>query len=327
MKQNSRIYLAGHQGLVGSALLRKLTQLGFANIITATQDAVDLRNQSAVNAFFADTKPEYVFLAAAKVGGIKANYTFPAEFIYDNLIIEANCIHAAYKHNTKKLLFLGSSCIYPRLCTQPIREEYLLSGPLEPTNEPYAVAKIAGIKLCQAYNAQYGTQFITAMPTNLYGPHDNFNIETAHVIPALIAKIYQAHQENRPSVTLWGTGMARREFLFVDDVADALLFLMHNYSDSQHINVGTGTDTTINELAQLIQKIIGYQGNIYFDATMPDGTPRKVLDTNKINQLGWHASTALVDGLQKTIAWYVAQQQHAATFNTGALSCSTEKNV
>lgn len=324
MNKNARIYLAGHMGLVGSALYKKLLSNGFRNILIRTLDELDLRNQQNVHAFFAEERPEYVFIAAAKVGGILANYTYPAEFIYDNLMIEANIIHAAYLYGTTKLLFLGSSCIYPRACPQPIKEEYLLSNILEETNEPYAIAKIAGIKLCQAYYKQYGAQFISCMPTNLYGPRDNFDFESSHVIPALIAKIYHAKINNIKTVTLWGTGTAQREFLYVDDLADALVFLMKNYSKNTPINIGTGKDITIKELACLIKKVIGYDGELFFDTTKPDGTPKKVLDVGKIHALGWKSTTSLIDGLEKTITWYqehyskilTHQYIHAQSFHT-----------
>lgn len=303
----SKIYVAGHNGLVGSALMRRLQTQGFANIITRTFEQLDLRNQQSVNDFFALEKPEYVFLAAAKVGGIKANMDKPAEFIYDNLAIELNVIHAAYTHGVKKLLFLGSSCIYPRDCPQPIKEEYLLTGSLESTNDAYAIAKIAGIKMCQAYNKQYGTKFIACMPTNLYGPHDNFDLQTSHVLPALIAKFVNAKKNNESSVTIWGSGTPRREFLYVDDLADACLFLMRTYDGDQIINIGTGKDVTILELAQLISRASGYSGRLQFDATKPDGTPRKVLDIGLMATLGWRAQVHLEQGVARTLAWYVQQ--------------------
>lgn len=304
MRSDAKIYVAGHQGLVGCALVKKLAQSGYSNIITETLERLDLRVQADVEAFFNVTRPEYVFLAAARVGGIKANSDYPAQFLYDNLMIATNVINAAYQHGVKKLLFLGSSCIYPRDCAQPIKEEYLLTGELEKTNEPYAVAKIAGIKLCQAYNQQYGANFITCMPTNLYGLHDNFDAQTSHVVPALIAKICKAQHENNNTVTLWGTGNARREFLFVDDGADALIFLMNNYDQNSIINVGTGYECSIAELAYIIKDLVGYSGHIIFDATQPDGTPRKVLNNERIQKLGWQATTSLGEGLAKTISWY-----------------------
>lgn len=308
LNNNSKIYVAGHRGLVGSALVRKLTSIGCTNLLTRTSAELDLRDTVAVNNFFATNKPEFVFLVAAKVGGIVANATYPADFIYDNLMIQNNIIHAAYKHGVTKLLFVGSSCIYPRECPQPIKEEYLLTGPLEKTNEPYALAKITGIKMCQSYNKQYGTNFITCMPTNLYGPNDNFHPNNSHVIPGLIHKIYQAKQTGAQEVVIWGTGTPRREFLFVDDLAEALVHLMQHYNGSEWLNVGTGTDVTIAEVAQLIKDEIGFEGKIVYDASKPDGTPRKVLDVNKINALGWQARTSLQDGIKQAVDWYVKQQ-------------------
>jgi len=304
ISRKSRVYVAGHQGLVGSALMRKLKSERYQNIITRTFAQLDLRKQADVHNFFAKEKPEYVFLAAAKVGGIQANIDFPAEFLYDNLLIAANVIDAAYRAGVKKLLFLGSSCIYPRNCSQPIKEEYLLSDCLEKTNEPYAIAKIAGIKLCQAYNRQYGTNFISCMPTNLYGPHDNFNLQTSHVIPALIAKMVAAQKEKKKQVTVWGSGRPRREFLFVDDLVDALLFLMKNYSGGELINIGVGQDVTIAELANQIKDAVQFDGALVFDRSMPDGTPQKLLDVTKLKKTGWVAQTSLQEGLQKTVAWY-----------------------
>lgn len=306
MDTGSRIYVAGHTGLVGSALVRALQREGYTQIITRSMAELDLRNASAVNVFFEHYKPEYVFLAAAKVGGIQANIDFPAEFIHDNLAIQLSVIHNAYTHGVKKLLFLGSSCIYPRNCPQPIKEEYLLSGLLEQSNDAYAIAKIAGIKMCQAYNKQYGTQFIACMPTNLYGPHDTFDLQTSHVLPALIAKCVQAQRNNVSSVSIWGTGTPRREFLYVDDLADACLFLMKQYDGSHIINVGTGYDVTIAELAQNIRAAIGYMGDFTFDATRPDGTPRKVLDVSTITALGWQPRVSLHEGITKTVQWYLA---------------------
>jgi len=308
--RHAKVYVAGHSGLVGSAIVRKLQQEEFTNIITRSSRDLDLRNQETVHRFFNTTKPDYVFLAAAKVGGIKANWDYPAEFIYDNITISFNVIDAAYKHGVKKLLFLGSSCIYPRNCPQPIKEKYLLTGELEQTNEPYAVAKIAGIKLCQAYNKQYGTNFISAMPTNLYGPNDNFDTETSHVLPALLRKIYEAHINNAPSVTLWGTGKPYREFLYIDDLADACLFLMDNYNENEHeiVNIGTGKDITIAELAECIKKIIGYKGTFVYDSTKPDGTPRKLLNVNRLTRLGWQAKFTLKEGIKNTLDWYSTQR-------------------
>lgn len=304
MKHKDKIYVAGHTGLVGSALLRALKKHGYTNIITRKITELDLRNQHAVEGFFEQEQPEFVFLAAAKVGGILANFTYPAQFLYDNLMIETNIIHAAHKHNVKKLLFLGSSCIYPRNCPQPICEEYLLTGPLEKTNEPYALAKIAGIKLCQAYNKEYGTKFISCMPTNLYGPGDNFNLETSHVLPALIAKMIFAQNHHDPTVKVWGTGKARREFLYVDDLADACIFLINHYKEDKPINVGVGEDLTISELAQIIQAAVGYKGTLTYDTTKPDGTPQKILNISGLQKLGWKAQTSLKDGIYKTIEWY-----------------------
>jgi GDP-L-fucose synthase len=301
---DAKIYVAGHEGLVGSALIRTLHTYGYHDLVTRTHQELDLRNQVAVNAFFAQERPEYVFLAAAKVGGIIANDTYPAEFIYDNLAISAHVIHASYTYGVKKLLFLGSSCIYPRLCPQPIKEEYLLSGLLESTNEAYAIAKIAGIKLCQSYNRQYGTHFIACMPTNLYGPHDNYNLQNAHVIPSMIAKMHQAKIRGDKQVTIWGSGIPYREFLYVDDLADACIFLMRHYDDAEIINVGTGRDVTITALAHLIKTTIGFEGELVFDTTKPDGTPRKLLDVSKLTRLGWQATTSLEEGLRQAYSWY-----------------------
>lgn len=291
--------MAGHRGMVGSALTRHLKAKGFTNIISRTSAELDLRNQAAVNQFFEEEKPLYVFLAAAKVGGINANNTYRADFIYDNLLIEANIIHACYKNNIKKLLFLGSSCIYPKMAPQPLKEDSLLTGLLENTNEPYAIAKITGIKLCDAYRSQYGCNFISAMPTNLFGPNDNYNLEKSHVLPALLRKIITAKKNNDPSVTIWGTGSPRREFLFVDDLADACIYLMQNYNEEGFVNVGTGQDLTIMELAVLIKEIVGYNGSIKNDPTKPDGTPRKLLDISKLKNLGWQSSVTLEEGIKK----------------------------
>lgn len=310
ISREARIYVAGHRGLVGSAIVRRLEGAGFPNLILRTSQELDLRDQARVKEFFEREKPEYVFLAAARVGGILANMTYPAHFIYDNLMIQSNVIHQAFKTEVKKLLFLGSSCIYPKFAPQPIKEEYLLTGPLEPTNEPYAVAKIAGIKMCQAYNRQYGTNFICAMPTNLYGPNDNFDLETSHVIPALIRKFHEAKISGAKSVVVWGTGTPRREFLYVDDLADACLFLMEN-CDAQHaeiINVGTGEDITIKELAEMIKNIVGFNGEIIFDPSKPDGTPRKLLDISLIKKLGWRPKTTLEEGLLKTYRVFLENQ-------------------
>lgn len=305
MDTQAKIYVAGHKGLVGSALIQALKERGFISIITRTFQELDLRNQQAVNDFFAQEKPDYVFLAAAKVGGIVANNSYPAEFIYDNLAIEINIIDAAYRHGVKKLLFLGSSCIYPRDCPQPIKEEYLLSGPLEPTNDAYALAKIAGLKMCQSYNRQYGTNFIACMPTNLYGPRDNFNLQSSHVVPALIRKMYEAKRDEKQEVVIWGTGAPYREFLYIEDLAQACIFLMEHYNGNQLVNIGTGKDITIKNLALLIKKVVGFQGQIVFDSSKPDGTPRKLLDVTKLASLGWQASMPLEDGLQKTVDWCV----------------------
>jgi len=301
MKQSAKIYIAGHRGMVGSSLERKLRKEGYNNIVTRTSSELDLRNQQAVNDFFKKEKPAYVILAAAKVGGILANNTYRAEFIYDNLMIEANTIHAAYLNSVEKLLFLGSSCIYPKLAPQPIKEEYLLNGYLEPTNQPYALAKIAGIEMCDSYRAQYGCNFISAMPTNLYGTNDNYHPENSHVLPALIRRIVLAKKNNEPTVTIWGTGTPRREFLHVDDLADACYFLLQNYNEQGLVNIGCGTDVSIKELAELIVDEVAYSGKIVFDSTKPDGTPRKLMDTSKINRLGWDYKIELKEGIKKTI--------------------------
>ena len=298
MEKSAKIFVAGHSGMVGSALIRKLKSENFENIITKPSSELDLKNQLLVNDFFENEKPNYVFLAAARVGGINANNTFRAEFLYDNLMIESNVIHASYKTGVKKLLFLGSSCIYPKLAPQPLKEEYLLTGILEHTNEPYAIAKIAGIKLCDAYRAQYGCNFISVMPTNLYGPNDNYNLENSHVLPALMRKIITAKQENKPFVEVWGTGKPFREFLHVDDLADACFFLMKTYNEPTLINVGIGKDITILDLAYLIKKIVNYDGDIKNDLSKPDGTPRKLMDVSKINSLGWKATIPLEKGLE-----------------------------
>jgi GDP-L-fucose synthase len=305
MNKDAKIYIAGHAGLVGSAIIRRLESEGYSNLITRHFQELDLRNQQAVYRFFEIEKPEYVFLAAAKVGGILANMTYPADFIYDNLMIELNVIDAAYKFGVKKLLFLGSSCIYPRNCPQPIKEEYLLTNTLEKTNEPYAIAKIAGISLCQSYNKQYGTNFISCMPTNLYGPGDNFHLQNSHVMPALIKKIYTAHKENKNEVIIWGTGKPYREFLYVDDLADAVIYLMETYTGQEPINIGTGKDITIANLAYMIADVIGYKGKFIFDTSKPDGTLRKLLAINRLTETGWHASTSLQAGISKTIAWCI----------------------
>ncbi|TCK19455.1 GDP-L-fucose synthase [Thiogranum longum] len=308
MDKGDKIYVAGHRGLVGSAIVRRLQADGYDNLLLRTSKELDLREQAAVRAFFAEKKPDYVILAAAKVGGILANDTYPADFIYDNLMMEVNIVEAAHRHNTKKLLALGSTCIYPRMAPQPLKEEYLLTGPLEPTNEWYAVAKIAGIKLCQAYRRQYGCSFIAAMPTNLYGPGDNFDLKNSHVLPALIRKFHVAKENGDASVTLWGTGKPLREFLHVDDLADACLFLMENYDDEEIINIGVGEDLSIAELAGIVRDVVGFEGEIVYDASKPDGTPRKLVDVSKITGLGWHAKTGLRDGVAQTYQWFLDNQ-------------------
>ena len=304
MNKESKIYIAGHRGLVGSAILRRLTAEGYSNIIVRTHKDLDLTNQNDVNAFFEREKPEYVFMAAAKVGGIIANNTYPGEFIYVNLAIQTNTIHAAYQNGVKKFLFLGSSCIYPKHAPQPIKEEYLLTDVLEPTNEPYAIAKIAGIKMIQAYSRQYGFDGICLMPTNLYGPGDNFDLETSHVMPALIRKFHVAKVNNSQEVVIWGTGKPRREFLYVDDLADATVFLMNNYNSSEIINVGVGKDISIGELAELIRDIVGYKGEIIYDTSKPDGTSRKLLDVSRLESLNWKPKTSLKEGIEKTYQFY-----------------------
>lgn len=298
MEKKAKIYVAGHRGMVGSAILRRLKSEGFDNVITRKSSELDLRNQYAVNEFFEKEKPEYVFLAAAKVGGIQANNVYRAEFIYDNLMIEANVIHAAYKSGVKKLLFLGSSCIYPKMAQQPLKEEYLLTGPLEGTNEPYAVAKIAGIKLCEAYRAQYGCSFISVMPTNLYGPNDNYDLNNSHVLPALMRKIITAKQTNAPFVEIWGSGAPRREFLHVDDLVKACFYLMENYNEAGFVNIGTGEDIAIRDLVLLIKDIVGYCGEVKQDTTKPDGTPRKLMDVSKLASLGWQPTVSLPEGIR-----------------------------
>ena len=305
MEKDSKIYIAGHLGLVGSALKRKLESEGYTNLIFKTKDELDLLNQSSVVNFFVKEKPEYVFLAAAKVGGIKANDDFPADFIFQNLQIQNNIIQSAYKNNVKKLLFLGSSCIYPRDCPQPIKEEYLLTGPLEKTNEAYAIAKIAGIEMCKFYNKQYGTNFIAVMPTNLYGPNDNFDLTSSHVLPALIRKFHDAKINNQSKTVVWGTGKPRREFLFVDDLADACVFLMNTYDGSEIVNIGTGEDINIQELALLIREVVGFEGEIENDKTKPDGTPQKLLNVSRVRSLGWKYKTDLKNGLKKTYSWFL----------------------
>jgi Nucleoside-diphosphate-sugar epimerases len=305
MNHSDKIYIAGHTGLVGSAILRSLQAQGYARFLLRTIDELDLTKQSLVESFLQQEKPDYVFLAAAKVGGIHANNTYPADFIYINLQIQTTILHAAYQAGVKKLCFLGSSCIYPKFSPQPIKEDSFLDGKLEPTNEPYAIAKIAGIEMCQAYNRQYGTNYISVMPTNLYGLHDNFDLKSSHVLPALIRKFIEARKEGTPSVTVWGTGTPKREFLFVDDLADACVYLMNHYDGSEIVNIGVGEDVTILELANIIKEEVEYNGTIVFDTTKPDGTPQKLLDVSKIHQLGWKAKTPLREGIRKTIQWYL----------------------
>ena len=307
MEKDAKIYVAGHRGLVGSSILRALDRAGYKNVVYRTHKELDLTNFEAVKNFFDRERPEYVFLAAAKVGGIWANKIHKAEFIYENLQIQNSVIKNAYDYGVKKLLFLGSSCIYPRMCPQPIKEEYLLSGYLEETNDAYAIAKISGLMMCRAFRQQYGVDYISAMPTNLYGYNDNFDLESSHVLPALMRKIHDAKENNVPEVTVWGTGSPLREFLFVDDLADALVFLMNEYSGEEHVNVGTGTDVSIKELAQLICKVVGYKGKLVFDTSKPDGTPKKLLDVSKINSLGWKAAVSLEEGIRKTYEWYLQE--------------------
>ncbi|WP_204138454.1 GDP-L-fucose synthase [Halomicronema sp. CCY15110] len=310
MDTQAKIFVAGHNGLVGSAIVRTLQARGYTNVITRSSKQLDLRQQAAVEDFFATEQPEYVFLAAAKVGGIQANNVYRGEFLYDNLMIEANVIHSAYRHQVQKLLFLGSSCIYPKLAPQPMREEALLSGFLEPTNEPYAIAKIAGLKLCENYCRQYGVNFIAAMPTNLYGINDNFDLANSHVLPALMRKFHDAKVAGASTVTVWGTGEPLREFLYVDDLADALLFLMAQYDYPEFINVGTGAEISIKELALTMQAVVGFEGELVFDTSKPDGTPRKLMDVSRLQELGWQAQTDLKTGIEQTYAWYL---QHLDT--------------
>lgn len=307
MEKTSKIYVAGHRGLVGSAILRALQCQGYSNVITRTHSELDLRNQEAVNRLFEQEKPDYVFLAAAKVGGIWANSQSPADFCYDNLLISANVIHAAYMNQVKKLLFLGSSCIYPKMAPQPIKEEYLLTGALEPTNEGYALAKISGMQLCKYYRRQYGCDFISAMPTNLYGINDNFDLNNSHVLPAMIRKFHEAKIQDKPEVILWGTGKVLREFLYVDDLADALVHLMNNYSADRHVNIGTGEDLSINDLAILVRDVVGFKGKIVYDTSKPDGTPRKLLDVSLLHSTGWHHNTSLRKGIEIVYDWYKKQ--------------------
>ena len=307
MEKNSKIYIAGHHGMVGSAILRKLESEGFSNFVLKNSSELDLRDQSQVSKFFRENTPEYVFVAAAKVGGILANNNYKAEFLYDNLMIQNNLVHNSYLNKVKKLLFLGSSCIYPKECSQPMKEEYLLTGKLEPTNEPYAIAKIAGIKMCDSYRDQYGCNFISAMPSNLYGPNDNYDLQNSHVIPALIRKFNEAKETDSGKVMVWGTGKPRREFLHVEDLADALYFLMLNYHEPGFINVGSGEDLTIIELAEIIKKEVGYAGNLMFDKSKPDGTMRKLLDVSRINKLGWQPKISLEEGIKSVYSEYKAR--------------------
>lgn len=309
MKENDRIYIAGHNGMVGSAIVRGLKQRGFSNLLCRTSKELDLRNQQAVDQFFATEKPRYVFLAAAKVGGIVANNTYRASFLYDNLMIAANIIHAAYANQVSKLLFLGSSCIYPKMAPQPLKEEYLLTGLLEHTNEPYAIAKIAGIKLCETYRDQHGANFISVMPTNLYGPNDNYHPENSHVLPALIRRFHEAKESGLPEVVIWGSGNPKREFLYADDLADACLFLMDNYNEKEIINIGCGEDLSIKELAELVKDVTGYTGRMRFDTTKPDGTPRKLMDVSKINAIGWRYTTPLKEGIIKAYADFLQNRK------------------
>jgi GDP-L-fucose synthase len=311
MKPDSRIYVAGHRGLVGNAIVRRLHNDGATNLLLRTHEELDLTSQVAVERFFESERPEYIFLAAAKVGGIHANSTYPAEFIHTNLAIQTNVIHNAWKYGAKKLLFLGSSCIYPRDCPQPIKEEYLLTGPLEPTNEWYAIAKIAGLKMCQAYRQQYGFDAICAMPTNLYGPADNFHPENSHVVPALIRRFHEAKLANAPEVVIWGSGQPRREFLHVDDLADALLFLMRNYSGGDIVNIGSGQEVSISDLARIVSDVVGYRGELTFDRSKPDGTPRKLLNIDRVRTLGWSAKFELNAGIADAYRWFTAHQTHS----------------
>lgn len=308
MQLSAKIYIAGHRGMAGSAILRKLTSDGFTNFVLRTSAQLDLRNQEAVAAFFREEQPEYVFLAAAKVGGIMANNTYRGAFLYENLMIQSNVIHHAYLSGVKKLLFLGSSCIYPKMAPQPIKEEYLLTNSLEQTNEPYAIAKIAGLKLCEAYRFQYGCNFISAMPTNLYGPNDNYDLASSHVLPALINKFHAAKEEDRNEVVVWGSGQPKREFMHVDDMAEACVFLMKNYDGAEPVNVGVGEDVSIGELAELIRQTVGFRGEIVFDSSKPDGTPRKLLDVSRLREAGWQASIPLAEGIASTYSYYVENQ-------------------
>jgi GDP-L-fucose synthase len=318
MQADARVFVAGHRGLVGSAVMRRLEQEGFSRVLTATREQLDLRDQAAVNYWFRANRPEYVVLVAGTVGGILANSTRPAEFIYDNMMIHATVVHAAHLFPVKRLLYLGSSCIYPRGCPQPMKEEHLLSGLLEPTNEAYAIAKIAGIKLCQAYRTQYGCDFISAMPTNLYGPNDNFDLTSSHVLPALIRKFHDAKTQGRSEVPIWGTGSPRREFLHVDDLADACVFLMRRYDAAEHINVGTGEDLTIRELAEMVRDIVQPQAQLVFDPSKPDGTPRKLLDVSRLHALGWRHRIPLREGIASSYRWFLENHETARGAEKGA---------
>jgi GDP-L-fucose synthase len=308
MNKEAKIFIAGHRGMVGSAIHRKLSSLGYSNIVTRTSVELDLRIQERVNEFFEAERPDYVFLAAAKVGGILANNTYRADFIYENIMIQSNIIHSSYATGVKKLMFLGSSCIYPKLAPQPLKEEYLLTGLLEPTNEPYAIAKIAGIKMCDAYRSQYGCDFISVMPTNLYGPNDNYDLQNAHVLPSLVRKFHEAKLNNSPEVMIWGTGSPKREFLHADDLADACVFLMNTYSEEGLVNIGTGEDISISDLALLIKDVVGYEGAIVYDASKPDGTPRKLMDVSKLTELGWKYTIPLKKGLEMVYQEYQSRQ-------------------
>jgi GDP-L-fucose synthase len=320
MRENSRFYVAGHRGMVGSAIVRRLRTAGHDQPLTAGSDQLDLRDQAAVNYWFKANRPEYVFLVAGTVGGILANTTRPAEFIYDNMMIHATVVHAAHLYGVKKLLYLGSSCIYPRECSQPIKEEYLLTGPLEPTNEWYALAKIAGIKLCQAYRKQYGCNFISGMPTNLYGFNDNFDLQSSHVLPALMRKFHEAKEQGRNEVEIWGTGSARREFLHVDDLADACLFLMQGYDAAEHLNIGTGEDQTIGELALMVRDAVHPSATIRFDPSKPDGMPRKLLSVERIHALGWRHRVTLSDGIRSTYCWFLENRDQIVATGRAALN-------
>ncbi len=318
LSPDARVFVAGHRGLVGSAVVRRLEAEGFSKILTATREQLDLRDQAAVNYWFRANRPEFVVLVAGTVGGILANSTRPAEFIYDNMMIHATVVHAAHLFPVKRLLYLGSSCIYPRECPQPMKEEHLLSGRLEETNESYAIAKIAGIKLCQAYRAQYGCDFISAMPTNLYGPNDNFSLTSSHVLPALIRRFHDAKSESRREVVVWGTGSPRREFLHVDDLADACVFVMKNYDDAEHINVGTGEDQTIRELAEMVRSIVHPEAELVFDSSKPDGTPRKLLDVSRLHALGWRHKIGLREGIESSYRWFLENRDRARGAEPGA---------